>query len=1097
MLYTLWPILCFLVQSAPWDKENEQWNTNIKPDEDPTKFEGAWPGHQYTPSPDDWRNLPVYQLLTDRFSDGDPTNSEFIPHYGGFDVRDFTHRHGGDFLGLIPKLDYLRGLGMRAVWISPIFQNGHNQYHQYAQHDFTLIDKRFGTLSDLRKLVTAAHSKGIYVLIDVVVNHMDNCYKFKGAHGLAEFKWHKDEYELELRNCQPKMNNTEQAYRDFHHNNEWVPDATYCPSPTYSMYSWGGEAKRDRCTGGSYGKSDFHHNGDLTSYYDAFITNFGKIYGIMDDLRTESTSVQQKHIAMTKALIASTDIDGFRIDTPMQVDLAFFKAWAPAVKAYAKTLGKNNFGLWGEFFVPTGRFTTMMGRGRVYEQWGKDEFIDDVATLNGGIEYNHWGYIMLKHYNTEDAFGYGDGSGSPDSGIGLKTEDRYNAKGLIHIHERFLTAADTYNPGTGRNENTMWRFCNNHDQWRQQARENGGGLGRFYTCMMWMTFWPGVPVHWAGDEQLFMTRGTALDGWAREELSVSAAWRAMGNVLPQKDNFDMTAPMYMYIQYLNSLKDYFFPKVFNCDTIVTKAIDDNAFYWERNCDQDVSMVFVFNYASKVVNVKGFSAPEKWKNSDVVNAIDGFYAPGEVGSVPGKTPTALTVGHENICDQMVCYKVDNDGKVDFQVQSFGRLLLVKMDDYSQFIRNLRDSQDGMKVMSVSPSHDAFVEARNSLEVKFTFCHALDVSKLAVTLHPGTVEKSTEAGTATTLRTDSSTSSATLTTSIEGDKLQPGVYELAVTALQKIIFRSRLRVGISSASPQDVTIDHFSNIHHGLIAEDFKKLKHVAVAATHWRARTSDVDSWTGWQELHPETWFNSKPAIPTVVQYYVPGSSAYFAVGCREQAGTACKASYQSEMYMRVGEWNAPGNPIKMTLDEDFTWKGTIEVKGVTEVWFMASSDHDRGKLGSMMKQEIQKSMDESKIWEGTRETSLLTMARWMKPVKVTGCCRLQPMDAEDTECCDMQGSQCQLALNDFTLKIQVINAPKLRDCNVFEALGKSPGWIYVIIAIVVLCICIGLGIALKARDTTPFVTMDTTESGVELNQRLDEAQAQESPVIRY
>ena len=44
----------------------------------------------------------------------------------------------------------------------------------------------------------------------------------------------------------------------------------------------------------------------------------GKIYGIMDDLRTESSRVQEKHIAAAKSLIASTDIDGFRIDTPMQ-----------------------------------------------------------------------------------------------------------------------------------------------------------------------------------------------------------------------------------------------------------------------------------------------------------------------------------------------------------------------------------------------------------------------------------------------------------------------------------------------------------------------------------------------------------------------------------------------------------------------------------------------------------------------------------------------------------------------------------------------------------------------------------------------------------
>ncbi|CAJ1417997.1 unnamed protein product [Effrenium voratum] len=68
----------------------------------------------------------------------------------------------------------------------------------------------------------------------------------------------------------------------------------------------------------------------------------GKIYGVMDDLRLENERVQQKYIAMTKLLIDSTDIDGYRVDTPMQVPLNFYKVWAPAIRAHAKTLGKEN-----------------------------------------------------------------------------------------------------------------------------------------------------------------------------------------------------------------------------------------------------------------------------------------------------------------------------------------------------------------------------------------------------------------------------------------------------------------------------------------------------------------------------------------------------------------------------------------------------------------------------------------------------------------------------------------------------------------------------------------------------------------------------------
>ena len=49
-------------------------------------YYGQWPDHVYNPSPSDWRSLVIYQLLTDRFADGDPKNNELFAD--GFDVRD-------------------------------------------------------------------------------------------------------------------------------------------------------------------------------------------------------------------------------------------------------------------------------------------------------------------------------------------------------------------------------------------------------------------------------------------------------------------------------------------------------------------------------------------------------------------------------------------------------------------------------------------------------------------------------------------------------------------------------------------------------------------------------------------------------------------------------------------------------------------------------------------------------------------------------------------------------------------------------------------------------------------------------------------------
>ena len=203
---------------------------------------------------------------------------------------------------------------------------------------------------------------------------------------------------------------------------------------------------------------------------DAFCINVGKIYGIMDDLRTESSRVQEKHIAAAKSLIASTDIDGFRIDTPMQarcardgpavpprcvrralitrcrprfesrsrsqVDLGFFKAWAPAVKKFAKeALNKTNFGMWGEFFVNTGRYATMMGRGKNRTMWGTDKFIDDVFTLNGGIAYPYYHYMRVKLFGGEVEIQWP---------LDDEYRDRYD--GPVVLWQEEVDAADTYNP---------------------------------------------------------------------------------------------------------------------------------------------------------------------------------------------------------------------------------------------------------------------------------------------------------------------------------------------------------------------------------------------------------------------------------------------------------------------------------------------------------------------------------------------------------------------------------------------------------------------------------------------------------------------------
>src|SRR5688500_4789542 len=110
-------VIAFII-SAPYTKDNSAWNINFNPDgKDPSKYHGKWEGHTYYPSPEDWRKESIYQFVTDRFADGDPTNNE--GKYGGYDLTQVGYRHGGDFKGIQNKLDYIKSLGFTAIWISP------------------------------------------------------------------------------------------------------------------------------------------------------------------------------------------------------------------------------------------------------------------------------------------------------------------------------------------------------------------------------------------------------------------------------------------------------------------------------------------------------------------------------------------------------------------------------------------------------------------------------------------------------------------------------------------------------------------------------------------------------------------------------------------------------------------------------------------------------------------------------------------------------------------------------------------------------------------------------------------------------------------
>ncbi len=124
-------------------------------------------GNYQTPN---WaKEAVVYQILVDRFCDGDPSNNYDLD----FSI---TGYQGGDLQGVIDKLAYIKELGADTIWLSPIYEG--LDYHGYHITDFTKVDKRFGDNQLLKELIAQAHQLDLKVILDFVPNHCSQKHPF-------------------------------------------------------------------------------------------------------------------------------------------------------------------------------------------------------------------------------------------------------------------------------------------------------------------------------------------------------------------------------------------------------------------------------------------------------------------------------------------------------------------------------------------------------------------------------------------------------------------------------------------------------------------------------------------------------------------------------------------------------------------------------------------------------------------------------------------------------------------------------------------------------------------------------------------------------
>ncbi|MBI1222320.1 MAG: alpha-amylase [Bacteroidetes bacterium] len=135
----------------------------------------------------------LYLIKSDRFSNGDPTNDYPNGMQEKSNSRDPAYgRHGGDLKGIQNQLDYLKELGVTALWLDPVFENDEplESYHGFAITNHYGIDPRLGDTHDYENLIDEMHQRKMKLVKEMVFNHIgDRNFLFRDLIDSAWFHW--------------------------------------------------------------------------------------------------------------------------------------------------------------------------------------------------------------------------------------------------------------------------------------------------------------------------------------------------------------------------------------------------------------------------------------------------------------------------------------------------------------------------------------------------------------------------------------------------------------------------------------------------------------------------------------------------------------------------------------------------------------------------------------------------------------------------------------------------------------------------------------------------------------------------------------------
>ncbi|WP_437588600.1 alpha-amylase family glycosyl hydrolase [Sorangium sp. So ce1000] len=293
----------------------------------------------------DWREEIIYQVLIDRFADGDAGNNTRVSSAPG-------RWHGGDWKGLEDRLPYLEELGVTALWISPIVKNvdtdaGVDGYHGYWTQDFTELNPHFGDLASLRRLVASAHDRGMKVILDIVTNHVGQLFYYdinqngqpdEDVHGggkgspfqLGRVTEYDPDFDPRGVQARTPLGESGPAPIVFRHD----PATNHLP-PWPELFQ---------------DPEVYNRKGRIVDFDDFDQIVHGDLPGGLKDIDTSRCDVKQTMVDVFVRWVELTDVDGFRIDTLKHVEHEFWRYFTQNVRLRLKAQGKTGFFMFGEAF---------------------------------------------------------------------------------------------------------------------------------------------------------------------------------------------------------------------------------------------------------------------------------------------------------------------------------------------------------------------------------------------------------------------------------------------------------------------------------------------------------------------------------------------------------------------------------------------------------------------------------------------------------------------------------------------------------------------------------------------------------------------------